>query len=225
MWLVVTLIVFILARQLSKRYQHPILNPLLICLVVIIPLLLMLKVPYEVYFDDNKWIHYLLEPAVVALAFPLYEQLPQIRSRWKVIVTACVCGSILSMMTGTAIAFALGADLQLTASILPKSVTTPIAMAVAEQIGGVPSLAAVMVLIAGVFGAVLGYPLFKLARITHPMAKGLSMGTVAHALGTAKAAEENYKDGAFSSLALVLCGVITAILAPIIYPLLLSIFH
>lgn len=98
-------------------------------------------------------------------------------------------------------------------------------MAVAEQIGGVPSLAAVMVLIAGIFGAVLGYPLFKLINITHPMAKGLSMGTVAHALGTAKAAEENYKDGAFSSLALVLCGVITAILAPIIYPLLLSVFH
>ncbi|MEI8595671.1 CidB/LrgB family autolysis modulator [Photobacterium sp. Hal280] len=225
MWLAVTLIVFILARKLSKRFQHPILNPLLLCLVVIIPLLLVLNVPYEVYFDDNKWIHYLLEPAVVALAFPLYEQLPQIRSRWKVIVTASLFGSILSMITGTAIALALGADLQLTASILPKSVTTPIAMAVAEQIGGVPSLAAVMVLIAGVFGAVLGYPLFKLVNITHPMAKGLSMGTVAHALGTAKAAEENYKDGAFSSLALVLCGVITAILAPIIYPLLLSVFH
>ncbi|MDO6708813.1 CidB/LrgB family autolysis modulator [Photobacterium sp. 1_MG-2023] len=225
MWILVTVVVFWLARLLSKRFQHPVLNPLLICLVVIIPLLLVLQVPYAVYFEDNKWIHYLLEPAVVALAFPLYEQLPQIRSRWKVIVTAGLCGSVLSMITGTAIALALGADLQLAASILPKSVTTPIAMAVAEQIGGVPSLAAVMVLIAGVFGAVLGYPLFQLARISHPMAKGLSMGTVAHALGTAKAAEENYKDGAFSSLALVLCGVITAILAPVIYPILLSVFQ
>ncbi|OAN17945.1 CidB/LrgB family autolysis modulator [Photobacterium jeanii] len=224
-WLVTTLVVFYLARLLSKRFQHPIVNPLLICLLVIIPLLMWLKVPYETYFEQNYWLNALLEPAVVALAFPLYEQLSQIREKWKTILTVCFIGSLLSMLTGAGIAFAFGADIQLVASILPKSVTTPIAMAVSEQIGGVPAIAAIMVIIAGLFGAVLGYPLFKLAGIEHPIARGLTMGTVSHALGTAKAAEENYQEGAFSSLALVICGVMTAVLAPVVFPVLVAIFQ
>ncbi|OLQ71657.1 CidB/LrgB family autolysis modulator [Photobacterium proteolyticum] len=223
-WLATTLIVFYLARYISKYIQHPIVNPLLICLLIIIPLLVWLNVPYETYFEQNKWLNALLEPAVVALAFPLYEQLSQIRQKWKVIFTACLAGSVLSMLTGAGIALSLGADPQLTASILPKSVTTPIAMAVSEQIGGVPAIAAIMVIIAGLFGAVLGYPLFRLVGIEAPIAKGLTMGTVSHALGTAKAAEENYQDGAFSSLALVICGVMTSILAPAIFPLILKLF-
>ncbi|PSW06157.1 CidB/LrgB family autolysis modulator [Photobacterium lipolyticum] len=223
-WLITTLVVFYLARLVSKHLQHPIINPLLICLVVIIPLLMWLNVPYERYFEQNKWLNYLLEPAVVALAFPLYEQLSQIRQKWKVILTVCLTGSLLSMVSGAGIALFMGADPQLTASILPKSVTTPIAMAVAEQVGGVPAIAAVMVIIAGLFGAVLGYPLFRLFGIKAPIARGLTMGTVSHALGTAKAAEENYQEGAFSSLALVICGILTSILAPVVYPLILALF-
>lgn len=223
-WLVTTLIVFYLSRYISKRIQHPIVNPLLLCLLVIIPLLMWLNVPYDTYFEQNKWLNSLLEPAVVALAFPLYEQLKQIRQKWKVIFSACLAGSVLSMFSGAGIALVLGADPQLTASILPKSVTTPIAMAVSEQIGGVPAIAAVMVIIAGLFGAVLGYPLFRLFGIMAPIAKGLTIGTVSHALGTAKAAEESYQEGAFSSLALVICGVITSILAPFLFPVIMKIF-
>ena len=223
-WLLTTLVVFYTARYISKHIQHPIVNPLLICLLVIIPLLMWLEIPYETYFEQNKWLNALLEPAVVALAFPLYEQLSQIRKKWKVIFSACLVGSVLSMVTGAGIALALGADAQLTASILPKSVTTPIAMAVAEQVGGLPSVAAIMVIIAGLFGAVLGYPLFRLIGVKAPIAKGLTMGTVSHALGTAKAAEENYQEGAFSSLALVICGVITSILAPLLFPLIMAVF-
>lgn len=223
-WLLTTLAVFYTARYISKHIQHPIVNPLLICLLVIIPLLMWLEVPYETYFEQNKWLNALLEPAVVALAFPLYEQLSQIRKKWKVIFSACLIGSVLSMITGAGIALALGADAQLTASILPKSVTTPIAMAVAEQVGGLPSVAAIMVIIAGLFGAVLGYPLFRLIGVKAPIAKGLTMGTVSHALGTAKAAEEDYQEGAFSSLALVICGVITSILAPLLFPLIIAMF-
>ncbi|MGF1723903.1 CidB/LrgB family autolysis modulator [Photobacterium nomapromontoriensis] len=223
-WLVTTLVVFYSARYLSKRFQHPIINPLLISLLVIIPLLIWLKVPYETYFEQNKVINALLEPAVVALAFPLYEQLHQIRQKWKVIFSACLIGSVLSMITGAGIAVLMGADAQLTASILPKSVTTPIAMAVADQIGGVPSVAAIMVIIAGLFGAVVGYPLFRMLGIHAPIAKGLTMGTVSHALGTAKAAEEDFQEGAFSSLALVICGVITSILAPLLFPIIMTVF-
>ncbi|WP_340642343.1 CidB/LrgB family autolysis modulator [Photobacterium damselae] len=223
-WLVVTLVCFYVARYISGKIKNPLLNPLLITLIVLIVLLKWLQVPYEVYFADNKIINFLLGPAVVALALPLYQQLAHIRSKWKTIMTACFVGSVLSMTFGTAIAFWMGADAQLAASILPKSITTPLAMAASQQIGGIPSITAAMVILVGIFGAVLGYPIMKLLKIEHPLAKGLSMGTVSHALGTAKAAEEDYQEGAFSSLALVICGIMTTILAPILFPILVHLF-
>ncbi|MGR5311377.1 CidB/LrgB family autolysis modulator [Photobacterium damselae] len=223
-WLVATLVCFYVARYISGKIKNPLLNPLLITLIVLIVLLKWLQVPYEVYFADNKIINFLLGPAVVALALPLYQQLAHIRSKWKTIMTACFIGSVLSMTFGTAIAFWMGADAQLAASILPKSITTPLAMAASQQIGGIPSITAAMVILVGIFGAVLGYPIMKLLKIEHPLAKGLSMGTVSHALGTAKAAEEDYQEGAFSSLALVICGIMTTILAPILFPILVHLF-
>ncbi len=223
-WLVATLVCFYVARYISGKIKNPLLNPLLITLIVLIVLLKWLQVPYEVYFSDNKIINFLLGPAVVALALPLYQQLAHIRSKWKTIMTACFVGSVLSMTFGTAIAFWMGADAQLAASILPKSITTPLAMAASQQIGGIPSITAAMVILVGIFGAVLGYPIMKLLKIEHPLAKGLSMGTVSHALGTAKAAEEDYQEGAFSSLALVICGIMTTILAPILFPILVHLF-
>ncbi|MEF1218825.1 LrgB family protein, partial [Photobacterium damselae] len=182
-WLVATLVCFYVARYISGKIKNPLLNPLLITLIVLIVLLKWLQVPYEVYFADNKIINFLLGPAVVALALPLYQQLAHIRSKWKTIMTACFVGSVLSMTFGTAIAFWMGADAQLAASILPKSITTPLAMAASQQIGGIPSITAAMVILVGIFGAVLGYPIMKLLKIEHPLAKGLSMGTVSHALG------------------------------------------
>ncbi|BAX52972.1 Inner membrane protein YohK [Photobacterium damselae subsp. piscicida] len=223
-WLVATLVCFYVARYISGKIKNPLLNPLLITLIVLIVLLKWLQVPYEVYFADNKIINFLLGPAVVALALPLYQQLAHIRSKWKTIMTACFVGSVLSMTFGTAIAFWMGADAQLAASILPKSITTPLAMAASQQIGGIPSITAAMVILVGIFGAVLGYPIMKLLKIEHPLAKGLSMGSVSHALGTAKAAEEDYQEGAFSSLALVICGIMTTILAPILFPILVHLF-
>ncbi|MGR5461884.1 CidB/LrgB family autolysis modulator [Photobacterium damselae] len=223
-WLVATLVCFYVARYISGKIKNPLLNPLLITLIVLIVLLKWLQVPYEVYFADNKIINFLLGPAVVALALPLYQQLAHIRSKWKTIMTACFVGSVLSMTFGTTIAFWMGADAQLAASILPKSITTPLAMAASQQIGGIPSITAAMVILVGIFGAVLGYPIMKLLKIEHPLAKGLSMGTVSHALGTAKAAEEDYQEGAFSSLALVICGIMTTILAPILFPILVHLF-
>lgn len=223
-WLVATLVCFYVARYISGKIKNPLLNPLLITLIVLIVLLKWLQVPYEVYFADNKIINFLLGPAVVALALPLYQQLAHIRSKWKTIMTACFVGSVLSMTFGTAIAFWMGADAQLAASILPKSITTPLAMAASQQIGGIPSITAAMVILVGIFGAVLGYPIMKLLKIEHPLAKGLSMGSVSHALGTAKAVEEDYQEGAFSSLALVICGIMTTILAPILFPILVHLF-
>lgn len=213
-WLALTLVTFIVARALSKKLNHPLANPLLISISIVIPLLLFLEVPYQEYYQHNQWLTYLLQPAVVALAYPLYEQLPEIKANWRIIFLACGVGSTLSMLTASLIAVALGTDLQLIASILGKSVTTPIAMAISSQLGGEAAIAAIMVLLVGVFGAIFAYPIYKLIGITHPIAKGLTMGTVSHALGTATCVEKDPRDAAFSSLALVLCGVITSILAP-----------
>lgn len=125
-----TLAVFFAARKLAARFKMPLLNPLLVAMVVIIPFLLLTGIPYERYFAGSKILNDLLQPAVVALAFPLYEQLHQIRARWKSIITICFVGSLVAMITGTSVALLMGASPQIAASILPKSVTTPIAMAV-----------------------------------------------------------------------------------------------
>lgn len=213
-WMVVTIVVFLAARWVCQKCNTPLMNPLLVSLAVMIPLLTYLKVPYEHYYENNKWINYLLQPAVVALAYPLYEQLPQIRANWRIIALACGVGSIMSMFTATIIAVALGTDITLIASLLGKSVTTPIAMEVSSYLGGEPAIAAILVLLVGLFGAMMAYPIYGMLNITHPIAKGLTMGTVSHALGTATCAEKSSEDAAFSSLALVVCGVITSILAP-----------
>ncbi|NOH69984.1 CidB/LrgB family autolysis modulator [Vibrio pectenicida] len=219
MWLTFTIIVFFSARWLSQKVRNPLMNPLLISLAVIIPCLSYLKVPFDTYYQDNQWINYLLQPAVVALAYPLYEQLPQIRSNWRIIILSCTVGSIMSMLTTTLIASYMHADLSLIASLLGKSVTTPIAMEISSHLGGEPSIAAILVMLAGLFGAIFAYPIYALLNITHPIAKGLTMGAVSHALGTATCAEKNGQDAAFSSLSLVLCGVITSVISPIFFTL------
>ncbi|SQJ23258.1 Inner membrane protein yohK [Serratia rubidaea] len=161
-----TLVVFFAARKLAQKLKMPLLNPLLVSMAAIIPLLLITGIPYKDYFQGSKILNDLLQPAVVALAFPLYEQLHQIRARWKSIIAVCFIGSITAMISGGAIALWMGATPEIAASILPKSVTTPIAMAVAESLGGIPAISAVCVIFVGILGAVLGHTLFNVLKIT-----------------------------------------------------------
>ncbi|AYM89646.1 CidB/LrgB family autolysis modulator [Serratia sp. 3ACOL1] len=219
-----TLMVFYAARKLAQKLHMPLLNPLLVSMAVIIPLLLLTGIPYERYFQGSKILNDLLQPAVVALAFPLYEQIHQIRARWKSIITVCFIGSMTAMISGGAIALLMGAKPEIAASILPKSVTTPIAMAVAESIGGIPAISAVCVIFVGILGAVFGHSLLSLLRINTNSSRGLAMGTASHALGTARCVEMDYQQGAFSSLALVICGIITSLTAPFVFPILLRLF-
>lgn len=219
-----TLVVFYAARKLAQKLHMPLLNPLLVSMAVIIPLLLLTGIPYERYFQGSKILNDLLQPAVVALAFPLYEQIHQIRARWKSIITVCFIGSMTAMISGGAIALLMGAKPDIAASILPKSVTTPIAMAVAESIGGIPAISAVCVIFVGILGAVFGHSLLSLLRINTNSSRGLAMGTASHALGTARCVEMDYQQGAFSSLALVICGIITSLTAPFVFPILLRLF-
>ncbi|TKI05846.1 CidB/LrgB family autolysis modulator [Martelella alba] len=220
-----TLLVFFAARRLAARFHSPLLNPLLVSMVVLIPFLLATGIPYSRYFAGSRVLNDLLQPAVVALAFPLYEQLHQIRARWKSIIGICLVGSLTAMTTGTALALLMGATPDIAASVLPKSVTTPIAMAVSQSIGGIPAISAVCVIFVGILGAVLGHSLLNRLGITTKASRGLAMGTASHALGTARCAELDFQEGAFSSLALVICGIITSLLAPFLFPVLLAVFH
>ncbi|RPE00326.1 CidB/LrgB family autolysis modulator [Candidatus Pantoea deserta] len=213
--------VFMLARQLAAKVKISIINPLLVAMAIIIPLLLVLNIPYTRYFAGSQILNQLLQPAVVALALPLYEQMHQIRARWKSLIGVCFIGSLTAMTSGTAIALWMGATPEIAATILPKSVTTPIAMAVSASLQGIPAISAICVLIAGVLGAVFGHMVLNLLGVKTRAARGLAIGNASHALGTARAAEVDYQEGAFSSLALVLCGIITSLLAPFIFPLLL----
>lgn len=219
-----TLLVFFAARRLAVKYRMPLLNPLLVSMVVIIPFLLATGISYQRYFAGSRVLNDLLQPAVVALAFPLYEQLHQIRARWKSIISICFVGSLTAMITGTVLALWLGATPEIAASILPKSVTTPIAMAVAQSINGIPAISAVCVIFVGILGAVFGHTLLNLLKITTKASRGLAMGTASHALGTARCAEMDFQEGAFSSLALVICGIITSLIAPFLFPVLLAVF-
>lgn len=216
-----TVVVFLAARQLAARVKISIVNPLLIAMAVIIPLLLLLQIPYTRYFQGSAILNSLLQPAVVALALPLYEQMHQIRARWKSIISVCFIGSITAMISGTAIALWLGATPEIAATLLPKSVTTPIAMAVSGSLGGIPAISAICVLMAGVLGAVFGHMLLNLLQVRAASARGLAIGNASHAIGTARAVEMDAQEGAFSSLALVLCAIITSLLAPFIFPVLL----
>lgn len=214
MWFILTVAVFYAVKWGAKKINTPLFNPLLITIIVLIAILTYFGISFDTYYSQNTWVSFLLQPAVVALAFPLYEQLPQIQKNWKLILTSCLLGSSLSMFTASVIAVLLHGDIPLIAELLTKSITTPIAMEVTRQLGGEPSIAAILVVLAGLFGAILGYPIYRIIKIKHPIARGLTMGTVSHALGTSVCAENDSQDAAFSSLALVLCGVITSILAP-----------
>jgi len=219
-----TLAVFFAARLLAAKVKISLINPLLISMAVIIPLLLLINMPYARYFQGSEILNHLLQPAVVALAVPLYEQMHQIRARWKSIISVCFIGCLTAMISGTAIALWLGATPEIAATILPKSVTTPIAMAVSDSLHGIPAISAICVLVAGILGAVFGHLLLNLLRVRSKAARGLAIGNASHALGTARCAELDFQEGAFSSLALVICGIITSLLAPFIFPILMHLF-
>ncbi|MBV7413102.1 LrgB family protein [Aeromonas sp. sif2433] len=222
-WLAIplTLALYFMTRALYRRLPWPIVNPVLIPTAVIIGLLLWLDLPLDQYQHGTFPITALLEPAVVALALPLYQQARQIRSRLKPILICTLASVLISVCTTLLIGHLMGADPALLASLATKSITTPLAMSVSQSLGGIPAIAAAMVVIVGIIGALIGYPLLKLLKVTDPEAQGLAMGACAHAIGTATSAEKGVTQGAFSSLAMVVCGILTAAVAPLLF----AIYH
>ncbi len=213
--LTVTLVGWQAAVALSRMLgDRPLANPVLIAILLLSVLLLATGTPYSAYFQGAQYVHFLLGPATVALAVPMYAAWNQIRRSAPAIIPAILAGTLTSAVSVMLIAHVLGGSRQVVLSLAPKSVTTPIAMAVAERIGGNPSLAAVFVLLTGLVSIVVGPLLWRLLRITDWRARGLAAGTAGHGLATARVLLLHETAGAFGGLAIGLNGIVTAVIVP-----------
>lgn len=218
--LTLTLAAFVLASFLYRKAGlNPLLNPVLLSVVVIVALLSLSHTSYDTYFDGAQFVHFLLGPATVALAIPLYRQFDRVRKSALAILVSLVCGSVTSAASAIAIAWALGAQPQSIISLAPKSVTAPVAMGISEQLGGIPSLTAVLVILTGIVGATLGPLVLNGLGVRDWSARGLAIGTASHGIGTARALQVDELAGAFSGLAMGLNALATAILLPLAWRL------
>jgi predicted murein hydrolase (TIGR00659 family) len=200
---------YFLGMLLKKKLKKGIFNPLLIATVVTILALLVLRVDYDSYYAGAKYLSYLLTPATICLAVPLYEQFALLRQNYKAILLGIFAGVVTSLCTIflLSLLFRLGHTDYVT--LLPKSITTAIGMGVSEELGGYVPLTVAVILITGVLGNVLAETVLKLFRITNPMAKGVAIGTASHAIGTTKAMELGEVEGAMSSLSILVAGLLT----------------
>lgn len=219
--LTVTLCAYVLGYHLYRKCRfNPLVNPVLIAVLVLVSLLVASDTPYSSYFDGAQFVHFMLGPATVALAVPLYRQFHHVRRSATAVAAALTFGSLTAVLSAVAIAWLLGASRATLLSLAPKSVTTPVAMGIAEQIGGLPSLTAVLVILSGITGAVLGTYVLNLIRVKDWRARGLAMGVASHGIGTARAFTVDEVAGAFSSLAMGLNALATAVLVPLLMALL-----
>lgn len=210
-----TLAAYQLASALYERSRLMFLQPVLVSMALVIAVLVPLGIGYDEYRQSTTLLNLLLGPATVALAVPLFLNLKRIRQLfWPTLLTLALGGLVATVM-GVGLAWAFGAEHMVLMTMAPKSVTSPIAMLVAEQIGGVAALAAVFVLITGVIGAMLGPEMLRRVGVHHPAAQGMALGITAHAVGTARALQEGEECGAFAALAMSLMGVATAVLLPL----------
>lgn len=213
--LTLTLIAYGIGYRLySAAKSNPLINPVLIAIAIIITVLTVLHIPYQDYFAGGQFIHFLLGPATVGLALPLYKQVAKLKRLWLPISLALLFGVSLASVSTLLIAKYLGASHETLLSLAPKSVTTPVAMSITEQLGGVPSLTAVFVIITGIIGAIVGSSLFRLLRIQDDSVKGIAMGITAHGIGTARAFQISAEKGAFSGLAMALSALVASLLVP-----------
>lgn len=200
---------------LKKKFKLAIFNPLLIGSVSVIAVLLLLDLDYESYNEGGKYLSYLLTPATVSLAVPLYEQLGLLKKNLKAVAAGILSGVIASVVGVFALCKLFGMNHQQYVTLLPKSITTAIGMGVSEELGGIVTITVAVIVITGVLGNVIADLVYKVFRIEEPVAKGLALGTASHAIGTAKAMELGMTEGAMSSLAIAVAGLLTAVLAPV----------
>ena len=224
-WLTAVLVSYVFAEKVAERcHRHPLVNTVAIASAILGALLLLTHTPYQTFFDGAQFVHFLLGPATVALAIPLYRNLGRVRATLLPMCCALLIGSVTAIVSVVLIGGLLGLPVAILASLGPKSVTTPIAMSLAAANGGIPVLTAVFVILTGVFGAVIVTPLMNAMRIRDFAARGFAAGLSAHGIGTARAFQVDPLAGAFAGIALGLNGAVTAVVTPVIMPGLLHLF-
>ena len=212
-----TMVAYSLAYWIYERAgASPLLHPVVVAVALLIGFLVLADIRYEAYFAGAQFVHFLLGPATVALAVPLYRQLEKLRRLWLPILVASIGGVSVGALSSVGIAWVLGVDRETLLSLAPKSVTAPVAMGISEQIGGLPSLTAVLVVLTGILGAVLGARVFALLGCSDDSVKGIAMGITAHGIGTARAFQLSGEMGAFSGLAMALSALLSAFFVPLL---------
>lgn len=209
------LAVYWIGLKLQKKFPYTICNPLLLCVIIIILILLAFHIDYDTFNEGAQYITYFLTPATVCLAIPMYKQVRILKENLAAILLSIFSGCVAAAVTIWVLCLLFDLDGMIYHSLQPKSITTAIAMGVSTELGGNSTLTVTAVVITGLFGAVVAKSVCRIFRITHPVAVGLACGNAAHAIGTSKALEFGEVEGAMSSLAVVTAGIITVILAPV----------
>jgi len=217
--LTLTLLAYQLAHTLYRHADHhPLLNPVLLAVAMLVAVLTLTGTDYQTYFDGAQFVHFLLGPATVALAIPLHAQWHRLRSMALPLVATLAVGSLTAALSAVGIAAALGASRESMMSLAPKSVTTPIAMGIAERLGGLPSLTAVLVISTGILGAVSARYVYQWLHIEDHAVRGFAIGIASHGIGTARAFQVSEQAGAFAALGMGLNALLTALSLPWILP-------
>ncbi|WP_375409816.1 LrgB family protein [uncultured Methylobacterium sp.] len=216
LWLTVTLIAYLVADRIAlATNRHPIANPVLVAIVITATVLWLTGTPYGSYFEGAQFVHFLLGPATVALAIPLYEYRATVMRALLPMLAALVVGSVVALASAVSLALMLGIPRDVVVALSPKSVTTGVAMGIVEALGGDPTLAAVLVMLTGMTGAIVVTPLMNRLGVEDPRARGFSAGLAAHGVGTARAFQVSAVAGTFAGIALGLNAFLTAIVVPV----------
>jgi predicted murein hydrolase (TIGR00659 family) len=210
---VISLVAYEIGLLLKRKFKLAVFNPLLIAILCVMAVLKVLDVDYETYNEGGKYISYLLTPATVSLAIPLYQQLSILKENIKAVAAGIISGVLASLVSILIFAKLFGLTHEQYVTLLPKSITTAIGMGVSEELGGIVTITVAVIIITGVLGGMIAEVVYKIAKIEEPIARGLALGTSAHAIGTAKAMELGQLEGAMSSLAIAVAGLLTVVLA------------
>lgn len=213
LWLSATLVAYVIGDAASAAARrHPLVNPVVIAAGLLVALLLATGTPYQTYFEGAQFVHFLLGPATVALGVPLWRNRARVMQSLAPMLCALAAGSVTAIVSAAGIGWLLGAPMPIVATLATKSVTAPIAMALSSTLGGIPPLAAVLVVLTGIFGAVIVTPLMNALRITDYAARGFAVGIASHGIGTARAFQVSEEAGVFAGIAMGLNGALTALL-------------
>ena len=212
---VVSLLAYEVGLMLKRRFRLAILNPLLIAVICVIGVNAVMKVDYQTYNAGGQYLSYLLTPATVCLAVPLYEQLALLKKHLTAVICGIVAGVLASMVGVLICALVFGLEHELYVTLLPKSITTAIGMGVSEELGGIVTITVATIIVTGILGSVIADGVFALFHIEEPVARGLALGNASHAIGTAKAMEMGQVEGAMSGLAVAVAGLLTVVTASV----------